>query len=150
MLDLAFEQIKDLLSHWGRVPSWLRKPISFGHQIFTLRRTLGMTQTQLAKFLKMDQAVVVRLEKEEVDPQISTLQKFAAALNCELLVRMVPKEDLEKFLRTKAKEKAKRIIQLSVASADLEEQKPSSKAIQSEINRMAEGLLKNKRSKLWD
>src|SRR4030095_3449188 len=150
MFDLSFKQIKRALGLWKSLPFWLKTPISFGKQIYMVRNALGMSQEQLARKIKSGQRVIVKLEKEEGDPQLSTLRRVAESLNCELLVRFVPKIDLEKFLREKAKNKAENLVKMSVASSNIELQKPSSTTVRSEIKRIAENILAKKRSSLWE
>jgi predicted DNA-binding mobile mystery protein A len=149
MFDLPFKQIKKALRSWKDIPSWLKSSIPFSKQIYMMRSALGMTQEQLAKRVRSSQRAVVRLEKGEVDPQLSTLKRIAESLNCELLVRFVPKTDLEKILREKAKVKAQALVKMSVASSNIELQKPSEKTIQLEIKRITEEILGKKRSSLW-
>jgi len=150
MLDLYFQQIQRGLRSWNSLPAWLQKGLSWGRQIYMLRTALKMTQTQLAGKVGTSQGSFVRIEKEEVDPRISTLNKIAEALNCQLLIRLVPKQDLKKFLYGKAKEKAERLVGMSATSAGLELQKPSEKAIRSEVRRLTEEIIDRKRSALWD
>lgn len=150
VFDLEFKQIKKSLKSWGLIPPWLQNFISIGQQIHKLRSALGMTQEQLAKRVATSQKAIVRLEKEEGDPQVSTLQKVAKGLNCELIIRFVPKLDLEKFIKQKAATKAEKLVRMSVASSNLELQKPSKNTVRSEINRLTQEILDKKRSSLWD
>ena len=150
MLGLEFKQIKKALKSWKRIPSWLRNLIPVGKQVYMLRSALGVSQNQLAKKMGTGQRAIVRLEKEEGDPQVSTLKRIAESLNCELIIRFVPKMELEKFLKEKAKTKAEKLIKMSTVSANIELQKPSKNIIQSEINRLAEEILHKKRSSLWE
>jgi len=115
-----------------------------------VRSALGLTQKQLAKRLQTLPRMVGRLEREEVDPRLSTLEKLANALDCKLLIRFVPKQDLKELLYERAKIKAEKLVHMSAGSAGLELQKPSGKAIQSEIKRLTEEIIHRKRSSLWE
>ena len=150
MISLQLKQIKKALRSWKWVPIWIKNLIPVGQQISMLRCALGMTQGQLAKFMKTSQRAIVRLEKEEGDPQLSTLGRIAESLNCELIIRFVPKTDLEDFLKAKAKSKAERLVKMSIASANIELQKPSQQVVQSEIRRLTEEILNKRRSVLWE
>ncbi|MDX1385942.1 MAG: helix-turn-helix domain-containing protein [bacterium] len=150
MIDLTVHQIQKALGEWKALPTWLKKPLPIGKQLIMLRNALGFTQSQVGRRIRTNQRNVLRLEKEGVDPRLSTLKKLAEALECELLIRLVPKKDIEKLLREKAQEKAKKLVEMSASSAGLELQKPSQETIQFEIDRLSEEILKNKRSSLWD
>lgn len=150
MFDLQFKQIRKALKSWKIIPVWLRNSIPLGKQLCMLRSALGISQEQLAKKMETGQRAIVRLEKEETDPQISTLKRIAESLNCELMIRLVPKIDIEKLLKEKAKSKAEKLVKMSIASANIELQKPSKSTTQSEINRLTEEILHKKRSSLWE
>jgi len=55
----------------------LRKP---GEEIRKERKRKGLTQSTLAKRAKVSQALIARIEKNQVDPRLSTLRKIAEAL----------------------------------------------------------------------
>ncbi|MEM1557842.1 MAG: CBS domain-containing protein [Thermoproteota archaeon] len=55
----------------------LRKP---GEEIRKERKRKGLTQSTLAKRAKVSQALIARIEKDQVDPRLSTLRKIAEAL----------------------------------------------------------------------
>jgi len=55
----------------------LRKP---GEEIRKERKRKGLTQSVLAKKAKVSQALIARIEKNQVDPRLSTLRKIVEAL----------------------------------------------------------------------
>ena len=55
----------------------LKKP---GEEIKKERKRKGLTQSSLAKKAKVSQALIARIEKQQVDPRLSTLRKIAEAL----------------------------------------------------------------------
>jgi len=146
----GYNQIRKLFSAWHVLPKWLKTPLSIGKQIISLRRAFGMTQTQLAKRAATTQRGIVRLEKEEIDPRLSTLKKVAKGLECELLVRFVPQRGLDQILDERARGKAKKLISMSSGSANIELQKPSKEIIDDEVERLADEIIRTKRSILWD
>ena len=150
MFDLSLKQLKRSLKHWSSLPAWVRQRIPLGQQILMVRTALGMTQEQLAKRVSSSQRAIVRLEKEEGDPQVSTLKRIAESLNCELLIRFVPKADIGELIKGKAKAKAEALVTMSVSSANLEIQKPSKGVVQSEIRHLIQDILDKKRSSLWE
>ena len=137
-----FRSIADL-------PSWLQTGLPYHVQIRIIRSALGMTQTQLAKRLHSQQATVNRMEKGDVSPTITTLQKVAEELNCELKVLLVPKKPIIQFLEEKALRIATSIIRVTVSSSALEFQKPSAEMIRDQTQELKEEILKKNRSILW-
>ncbi len=53
------------------------------------RSNSKMTQTAVARLTEMTQAAVTQLEGGEIDPRLSTLQRYARAVNCRIEVRVV-------------------------------------------------------------
>lgn len=143
-ISKKFKCLKDL-------PPWLISVLGIEDQIKLIRTALGITQTQLAKKLGLKSNVpVTRLEnKENENPTIETLKKYADALGCQLLVRLVPKKEIEKYLEELAENKANEIVNLSVANSAMELQKPNKEVIKKEIERVKKEILEKKRSILW-
>jgi len=141
-ISRKFRSIADL-------PSWLQTGLPHHVQIRIIRSALGMTQTQLAKRLHSQQATVNRMEKGDVSPTMTTLQKVAEELNCELKVLLVPKKPIIQFLEEKALGIATSIIRVTVSSSALEFQKPSAEMIRDQIEELKEEILKKNRSILW-
>lgn len=56
------------------------------------RRSKGMTQQELANAARLTQSVIARLESKKATPQLDTLLKVAAALDCGLEVVPVAKQ----------------------------------------------------------
>ncbi len=50
------------------------------------RHNKGMTQKDLAKAANLTQSIIARLERKKATPQLDTLLKVAAALDCDLAV----------------------------------------------------------------
>jgi len=79
------------------VESHLAKGIA--HQIRTLRETLGMSQTELAEKVGMNQNAISRLESAEYGkPTITTLKRLAAAFDVALVVRFVPFSEMVNWI----------------------------------------------------
>lgn len=55
----------------------LKKP---GEEIRKERKRKSLTQSSLARKAKVSQALIARIEKQQVDPRLSTLRKIAEAL----------------------------------------------------------------------
>lgn len=111
---------------------------------------MGMTQEQLARRSSLASRMIRRLESETGDPQLSTLMKTAAGLECELVIRFVPKRPLAATLRERARKKATQIIAQSKGTAAMEEQQPREKYVKHQIAEMTEDLIDHRPSLLWD
>jgi DNA-binding XRE family transcriptional regulator len=55
------------------------------------RSAIGMSQRELAELVGTTQSAIARLERGGRPPRIDTLLKIAEALDCELLVELVPR-----------------------------------------------------------
>lgn len=56
----------------------------------TERQRVGLTQTEVAARMDTSQAAVARLERGEIDPRLSTIQRFATALGRTVRWEVVP------------------------------------------------------------
>jgi transcriptional regulator with XRE-family HTH domain len=59
------------------------------------RAELGLSQQQLATLTSTTQSAIARLEKGGRPPRIDTLLRIADALDCDLVVRLEPREEQE-------------------------------------------------------
>ena len=143
-ISKKFKSLEDL-------PIWLRQFLAPEEQIKMLRTTLGITQNQLAKKIGFSSNVpVTELENKEKEPTIETLKKYASALECELLIRFVPKKEIKNLLNELAEKKARKIVSLSVSNSAMELQKPDKETIETEVERVKKELLEKKKSSLWE
>src|SRR5688500_1592039 len=69
-----------------------------------IRKALGMSTRQLAERAGIDQSRVAKLEKAEVEGNLtlSSLKKIAEGLNMRLVYAFVPEEGLEKMVTDQA------------------------------------------------
>ena len=143
-ISKKFKSLKDL-------PEWLRQFLAPEEQIKMIRTTLGMTQNQLAKKIGFSSNVpVTELENKEKEPTIETLKKYASALECELLIRFVPKKEIKNLLNELAEKKARKIVSLSVSNSAMELQKPDKETIETEVERVKKEFLEKRKSALWE
>ena len=56
------------------------------------RTAMGMSQRELADLCGTTQSAIARLERGGRPPRIDTLLRIAEALDCELVVELVPRE----------------------------------------------------------
>ena len=143
------EQISKKFDSAENLPEWLSNYPEFKEQIKLLRTTLGMTQEQLGKLVNRSLRSIQQIENGEATPKISTLYKIADALNTELVISLVPRQNLLEFLDEKAKKKAEQLIDLSETSAALENQIPSKDEKAEQIEKLKNEILNRKRDSLW-
>lgn len=55
-------------------------------RLIEIRRSKGMTQKELADAACLTQSVIARFESKKAIPQLNTLLKVAAALDCDLQI----------------------------------------------------------------
>ena len=70
--------------------------LSIFKQISVIRNYLGMTQSQLANRSKIKQPVLSRIEKGDQNISLTTLERVADALNCDVQIVLTPKIKLKK------------------------------------------------------
>jgi transcriptional regulator with XRE-family HTH domain len=69
-----------------------REQLSVSDQVKILRKQKGITQYVLASNIGTSQKAITRFENEEVKPNVSTLERIAEALDCDLDIRFMPRE----------------------------------------------------------
>ncbi len=119
--------------------------------IFTIKNTLGISATYLAKKLSVNQSVVSRLEKSEIDNTITlkSLQSVAGALDCKLVYALVPNTSLENIIKTQAKKIAREHLKNVSHHMMLEEQSIDKEKQQMLYDELLEKLLSEHPKKLW-
>ena len=142
-IDKKFRSIEDL-------PEWLSNYPDFKDQIKLLRETLGMTQEQLAKMVNRSLRSIQQIESGEAKPKITTLYKIAEALNTELRITLIPRENILEFLNEKATKKAEQLVKLTETSSALEIQIPSKEERDVQIDELRREILDKRRSSLWN
>jgi predicted transcriptional regulator len=60
-------------------------------QVVELRKTLDLSQQELAKRINDKQSNIARLENGNANPSIEKLTRVAEGLNAELEIRLIPK-----------------------------------------------------------
>jgi len=145
--SLALHQLDETLDRWRTLPrsrpsgGWLR----------AIRQALGMTTRQLAKTVGVTQAAVVDAERTEAkgDITLATLQRYAAALGCELSYVLIPKRSLQETVEERADRIARDQVSRVRHSMALEDQLTSKSHLEREVADLRKRLLEGKRSRLW-
>lgn len=123
---------------------------TIGDQIKTIRRALGMTQAQLAERSGLAQSMIARIEKDEKwNPNFTTINKLAEALNCSFTGQLIPKKDIPIFLEEQSERLARKIVAISSGSFAIESQLPSQQVIEEQILQTKKDLLEKHKWALW-
>jgi predicted DNA-binding mobile mystery protein A len=120
--------------------------------IRAIRDALGMTTTQLAKRLGVAHPRIVAIEKEETlgNLKISTLERAADALGCELVYALLPRQGLESMAKAQAIKKAKALMCNAEHTMQLEAQSSSKEDDTRQLEALVQELLKGSQARLWD
>jgi predicted DNA-binding mobile mystery protein A len=145
---LPLQQLDKALNPWRSMPrsrpsgGWLR----------AIRQTLGMTTRQLAKYVGVTQAAVVDAERAEAkgDITLTTLKRYATALDCELCYVLVPRRPLLEVIEERADHIARDQVSRVSHSMALEDQSTTREHLELEIKALRRKLLEGKRSRLWE
>src|SRR5712672_4743617 len=145
--SLPSQQLDKTLSPWRSLPrsrpsgGWLR----------AVRQALGMTTRQLAKAVGVTQAAVVDAERTEAkgDITLTTLRRYATALDCELVYALVQNRPLQGSLEARADKVARDHVLRVRHSMALEDQQTSDDTLEREVTELRRRLLEGKRSRLW-
>jgi len=86
----------------------------------------------------------------EIDPTNRKLADIASALNTELKILLVPREEIQHFVERKATQKAEEFISLNKTSSSLEIQTPSKEEVKEQTKKLKNEILEKKREILWN
>jgi len=146
--DLKQRQLDAGLARWRSVELPMRPPSGW---IKAIREALGMPAAHLAKRLGLVPSTVLRLETSEADDTItlSSLRRVAEALGCELQYALVPKQTLAQTIEAQANKVARERMATVAHSMALEAQASSDDAVNTQVEEIAESLLRGSRRELW-
>ena len=143
---LLLEQIvgsaKDLLKH--------QRGLEIGQLIALFRGQLIMSQRALARRANVPQSTISKIESGRLKPNVSTLQKILSALECDLLISVIPREGIEVIRRNQAIAKAKRKIRYLQGTMSLEMQEPDQELLKELIHDEMKDLLESSGPELWE
>jgi predicted DNA-binding mobile mystery protein A len=120
--------------------------------IKAIREALGMTTRQFARRMGISQPRAVAIEKAEPEQSITlaTLERAAHALDCQLVYALVPRHSLEQTIKDRALDVARRRLISTSHSMTLEDQAVDEQGQRAQIARLAEKLIAQPGSKLWE
>jgi predicted DNA-binding mobile mystery protein A len=118
-----------------------------------IRLALGMSLQQLANKLKMTKQSVQEIETREQEGAITlkSLRETARALDMELVYGFVPKEEtLEKYIESKARSLAEKIVSRTSNTMKLEDQQNTNERIKKAIEERTLIIKQDLPKILWD
>jgi transcriptional regulator with XRE-family HTH domain len=124
--------------------------LTIGALIKSIRVQLGMSQKALAKRAGVPQSTISRIEQEERDANLSTLNKILGAISCDLVIVPLLEGSIDNIRRKQARKMAERQVRYLKGTMNLEDQQPDSRFIEELIKQEEERLLQGSNSKLWD
>lgn len=136
VLDKKLLKIKPFLPVIAKNQSWIK----------TIRESLGMTVKQLASRLGITQGRVSIMEQNEKNMKISTLEKVAAAMDCQFVPLFIPNKTLEQTVKNQAEKKAKDILANVNQNMALENQLSTEDEI---LQEMIEDYIHQNTKQIW-
>ena len=153
IIEVARKQLQSTIKQNGIYARKLFQPnLSTEGWIKIMRQALGMSGAQLARKMNVTRGLVSKTEKAEIEGRVTIkkMQEFAEAMECEFVYCMIPKEEIQNILKKRAKEKAQSIVDRTNKHMGLEGQSLNNEQTKFELNRLAEQLLKNELTDLWN
>jgi len=114
-----------------------------------LRKTLRMTQDEVARRAHVSQAHLAGIESGKIDPQIGTLKRIFQALSCDLVIQPRPTKPIQDLLRGRARSIALKRLKQSMGTMALEEQAPDAEVFKQLLEKRTDEILSGRREKLW-
>lgn len=147
--DLEKRQLLKRFASLSSLPlSFERPPKGWVH---ATRKTLGMTMSQLAKRLGIQQSRIAEIEKTELQDHVTlkTLKAIAQAMGCRFEYAFIPEKPFEVLLKERALKRAQEKVKYISHQMALEQQEISQEEREAQIQQLVEELLKTPR-KLWE
>jgi predicted DNA-binding mobile mystery protein A len=146
--NLQLHQINSALTKLRESPAPIRPSAGW---VKTIRKSLGMSASALARKLGITPSSIAKLEKAEADEKITlaSLRKLANALDCELQYTLVPRKSLEEILGDRAMTVAKERLRPISHSMSLENQSVDKSASDKQLELLTKEILDGPRRNLW-
>ena len=115
--------------------------------VSSIRQALGMTALQLAKRLGVSQPRITKIESNEKNLKISTMEKIAQSLDCDFVYGFIPKESLQTTISRQARKKASQLLTKVNANMALEDQLAKDPHI---LDDLADEMTAKNIKRIWD
>ena len=140
-LDRKLLRLKEFASHGLSSIGWIK----------TIREALGMTSSDLASRVGVNQSRIIHMEKSEKDGniKISTMQKIADALDMDFVYGFAPRIALNEMVREQAQKVALKKMQRLDHTMRLEMQELSDDEKEMALKDMVDKILIDEPKNLW-
>jgi len=147
---LRRKQLDRQLLTEGQAPAYPTPPS--GGWIHAVREALGMNLAALGKRLGVSRQSAFQLEKAEVDGSITLkrMRSAAEALECDLVVLLVPRQPFENAVRQRALRIAAQEVGRTSHTMGMEGQGVASELIRQMIEESAEQLVAAGDPRIWE
>lgn len=147
--QLRVEQLDRALQAAASAPPL---PVPSGGWLRAVRNALGMSTRQLAAKVGVTHPAIVQAEQAEASGAISLrqLRHLADALGCELRYVLLPRTPLAEQVDAQAERKARERVAAITHTMALEAQEPGRDFAERQVAAVKDGLLRGRRSRLWD
>jgi len=117
-----------------------------------VREALGLTLETFGRRLGISRQSTFQLERAEVDGSITLrrLRAAADALECDVVVVLVPRRGLEETVRARAVEAARKQLQRVGHTMAMEAQAVSDSRMEEMVKRAAEDMVERNDPRLWE
>ena len=131
-IERRIEALRPVLTETGAHRGWVRY----------MRHALGMSTKVLAQRVGLALSTVSQAEQRELEGRVNvrTLQRLAAAMDCEFLYAIVPKQSLSAAIKQQARKKARAVLGRADTHMMLEDQRVED-PLDDRIEQLAERLI---------
>lgn len=150
MKNIKRNQIDRYLAEYNQIK---QMPTPKQGWIKYIRNALGMTAEQLAKRVGVNRRRLVKIEQAEVHDAITvkTLREVAQALNCKLILAIVPRTSIDQIIKEQATQYVKKHLKEVSHHMALESQSVTDqKAVEAQIEDLVQQYLSKSLKIIWD
>lgn len=115
-----------------------------------IRKSLWMTQAQLARRVGLPQSHIARIETGKLDAQLSTLKRIFTALGTELSLRPIFRRSPKKAVEERAKALAERRVTRLMGTMALEKQAPDRRTRKALLRSELDRIMKSRSTAIWE
>ncbi len=127
-----------------------QKGLSIGELIRMIRSQLSISQKVVSIRSLVPQATLSKIESGKQQPTIGTLEKILDALECDLVITVVPRTSIEETRRKQAAKKAQQRVDYLKGTMSLEKQMPDQRLLGEVFEEELEKYMGSSSFVLWD
>jgi predicted DNA-binding mobile mystery protein A len=147
---LQFQQLNEKLDKFIVLNTLIMPPIGW---VKAIRNGIGMSMEQLGKKLSISKQAVLDIEKREKEGAVTlkSMQELANAMDMKFVYGFIPNAgSLDQMIEKRALEIAKKIVQRTANTMNLEDQTNSKERIEKAIKERAAEIINKTPKILWD